>query len=339
MEYAFTRRERNLGRIVFTLTLDRTKMKEHIVIGEPSEVRRRLERGTGEVYYDQTRPLGELLLTFESDAERQWNANAMRLYDSYGTIFPARSAGWKKVKPGADFLRTKYSHGEPSAMFAAIRTWEEYLNCYNINHGPQLFLDRVSLLYRPFVLYGEYRPWQEEASAALSQAIHDGESQVELWYPVKKRPFECVMTISSFQPVIFYYLNRLAEWGFTFQECKVCGRYFPASSKRFAICGDECRKVQALQAKQQFDERTKDNRLEQLHESAYYYWYNRLRKLKRAKDTAPERLAAAQEAFQAFRVEAVRRKTEVKHSERKLSDFASWLAQQQDEADRVMEES
>ena len=31
--------------------------------------------------------------------------------------------------PVSNFLRLKYESGEPPAMFAAIRTWEDYLNC------------------------------------------------------------------------------------------------------------------------------------------------------------------------------------------------------------------
>ena len=33
MDYDFTRRERDFGRIVFALTIDQKKMKERIVIG------------------------------------------------------------------------------------------------------------------------------------------------------------------------------------------------------------------------------------------------------------------------------------------------------------------
>lgn len=119
-----------------------------------------------------------MLLNFEADPDNRWNANAMFLRETYGKISPARGVRWKDVKHGADFLRKKYDGGEPSAMFAAIRTWEEYLNCYRLNHGPDLFFDRVSMLYRPFVLYGQYRPWREEAAETLSKTLHDGES---LW--------------------------------------------------------------------------------------------------------------------------------------------------------------
>lgn len=172
----------------------------------------------------------------------------------------------------------------------------------------------------------------------LAQALHEGESQVELWYPVGKRPFECIVAHTSFQPLIFYYLNKISEWGFVFQECKVCGNFFLARSKHYELCSDDCRKVQAVEAKRQFDERAKGDRLEQLHEAAYYYWYNRVRKLRKAKTANPERLAAMTETFQLFRAEAKVKKAQVKRRELPLAEFSSWLVEQQAVADALMEE-
>ena len=337
IDYDFTKRERGFGKIVFAITLDRKKMTERIVIGETNETRRHLENGTGEIYYDQTRPLGQLLLNFEADTNRQWNVNSMILYESYGKIFPFESARWKIAAPVSDFLNAKYKSGEPSAMFAAIRTWEEYLNCYNINHGADLFIQRFNLLCRLFSVYSEYKPWQKEA-AALSQAIHDGESQVELWYTVNKRPFECLVASASFQPLIFYYLHKVKEWNFIFHKCKVCDIFFLARSGYYQLCSDECRKVQAVQAKQEFDERAKEREYEQKHETAYYYWYNRVRKLNRANNPDGEKIKTILEAFDVFKKEAVKRKGMVKRGEMGQKEFSDWLFKQQIEVDRLMDE-
>ncbi|MDR2933392.1 MAG: hypothetical protein LBV27_09845 [Oscillospiraceae bacterium] len=312
-------------------------MTERIVIGKAEETRVRLEHGGGEVYLDRTNPLGSLLFSFEADREKEWNINLSRLRESYGKVFPFEGKRWKLAQQSAAFLQEKYQSAEPAAIFAAIRTWEEYLGCYHLKHGPQRFMENMSQLYRPFFLYDEYKPWQEEAAAVLSKSLKDGDSQVELWYPVKKRPFECVVAFSSFLPVIFYYLHKVEEWGYIFQGCKVCGKSFLAKSKHYKLCSDECRKVQAVEAKRLFDENAKGERIEQLHESAYYYWYNRLRKLKRTKTADPERLAAVEEAFKAFRAEAVQMKNEVKRGDRSLTDFTAFLAETQDEVDSLME--
>jgi len=96
--------------------------------------------------------------------------------------------------------------------------------------------------------------------------------------------------------------------------------------------------VQAVEAKREFDERAKGDRLEQLDEAAYYYWYNRWRKLKKGKTANPETAAAFKAAFDDFRKEAVQRKADVKRNEATLGEFSVWLLCQQDEADRLMDD-
>jgi hypothetical protein len=296
-----------------------------------------LENGTGEIYFDQTRPLGKLLIDFEQDSQREWNANAMLLRESYSKAFLLDTERWRMAAPVSDFLKGKYESGEPSAMFAAVRTWDEYLNCFHLNHGADLLIQRLSTLYRPFILYGDYRPWQDEAAAALSKVLRDEESAVELWYPVLRRSFEYVVASASFLPLIAYYLHKVVEWRYVFQECKVCGKEFLARSRHYELCSDECRKKQAVEAKREFDEKAKHSQVEQWHEAAYYYWYNRMRKLKRAGDTDSEKAVAVSAAFQAFRKEAVMLKSMVKHKEIESREFSSWLAEQKNVIDRMME--
>ena len=334
MKFEFSLKNQALRRIVFALALDKKKMTERIIIGESSEVRLQFERGISEAYYDQTRPLGSLLIDFESDKHGNWNVNAMKMRETYNVIFATNKAKTKELQPYIDFLREKANGGEPSAMFAAIHTWEEYLNCYNLNHGADLFTERTAALYRPFFRDEKLR----ETDNDILNPIKDIDSQVELWYPAAKRPFECVVGFSSFLPLIAYYLNRIGEWGHVFQKCKVCGKDFLARSRHYELCSDKCRKVQAVEAKREFDERAKGDRLEQLDEAAYYYWYNRLRKLRKGKAANPDKAAAFKVAFDKFREEAKRRKAAVKCGDSALNDFAGWLIRQQDEADRLMDE-
>ncbi|MDR2157040.1 MAG: hypothetical protein LBO81_04605 [Clostridiales Family XIII bacterium] len=336
MDYDFTTGERGFGRVVFALALDKKRMTERVVIGETQETRRRFENGGGDVFYDETRPLGSLLLGFESDKDGEWNKHGMTLRESYGKAFLFDAERWKTAAPVSDFLRRKYESGEPSAMFAAVKTWEEYLNCFNLNHGADLLTDRLSTLYRPFAVYADCRPWRGESAVATDSAIRDGESSVELWYPVRKRSFEVVVTASSFLPIVACCLHKIDEWKFIFRECKICGKDFLARSRHYELCSDECRKARAAAAKREFDERAKNDGIERLDEAAYYYWYNRLRKLRKAAD--PERAAAFKAAFDDFRAEAVRRKAAVKRGDTKFTEFANWLAEQRDESDRLVGE-
>jgi hypothetical protein len=333
MKYDFSRRERSFRKIVFALTLDRKKKTERIVIGEINETRRHLTSGDGKIICEYTRPLGELMLTFEADPDREWEMNILPLRESYKKIFPFELKRWEIAAPVSSFLSGKYACGEPFAVFAAVRTWEEYLNCYYVNHGADTLSQRLYLIYRPFFRYGKYKPWQEEASDEL---LHDGEAAVELWYPISKRPFECVVACESLQPIIAYYMYKIAEWRYVFQECKVCGKYFLARSRHYELCSDECRKIQAIQAKREYDGRMSGNHLESIHEAAYFYWYNRLRKLKRTKNPDIEAIARVSAAFDVFKKETVRLKKMVKSGKMSASEFSSWLLEQESVVDGLI---
>ena len=175
MRYDFASRECEFGRVVFALTLNRKRMTERIIIGRTDKVRQRLENKTDEVFYDETRPLGSMLFTFESDKTGEWNKQGSILRNSYGKIFPMEAERWKMAAPVSAFLRQKYESGEPSAMFAAIRTWEDYLNCFHMNHGADVLNNRLAMLYKPFQVYADCKPWRKEAVAALTNAWQDGQ--------------------------------------------------------------------------------------------------------------------------------------------------------------------
>ena len=338
LEYDFTKRKSSAGKMVFALTLNAKKMTERVVIGEINKVRRHLSDKTGEIYFDQTRPLGQLLIDFETDKSKQWHTNIMRLSDSYSKIFPFERERWRIAASGTDFLRDKYVSGEPTAIYAAIRTWEDYLHYYNVNHGSAELKNALNLLYRPFYIYDDVNFWDMKSSDVMSEAILDGESQVELWYPMKKRPFECVVSHTSFLPLICYYLYKIEEWNFAFQKCKVCDKYFLARNRYFGLCSDECRRLQSMYAQREFSAQKKGDEAEQNYETAYHYWYNRQRKLRGAESPDTDKISVVLEAFKGFKKEAFRRKNMVKQGELDLQEFSAWLVEKQGEVDGIMGE-
>ena len=52
--------------------------------------------------------------------------------------------------------------------------------------------------------YGDNRPWQEEAAAALSKVLRDEEAAVELWYD--SYVIECKIEISEEHMRAYYFL-------------------------------------------------------------------------------------------------------------------------------------
>jgi len=349
--YDFTNKIKDFGRVVFALTLDKKKLAERIIIGRADEVRRLLNGGDGEVYYDEVRPLGSLLLSFESDMGGDWNSIIMPLRDSYKKISLIGNARWKMVEPVQKFLTDKYNSGEPSAIYAAILSWEEYLRFHNQNHGATLLNDSLFMLYKPFRVYKQYKPWHEKATAALSVALQNNETTAELWYlghtseqfgnrtakQANKHPFEVAVISSSFLPLIFYYTQKISEWGYVFRQCKICDAFFLARSNHFDLCSDECRRKQAAVRKQEHEERYKDDKATPVYETAYYYWYNRLKKLRKGKLANPDHEAIFRAELKKFCDEGKRLKKLVQRGKMKFDDFNTWLAQQANLADDLMD--
>jgi hypothetical protein len=333
MLYNFKKRKHDLDRVVFALTLDNKRMVERVVVGNRDDVHLRLESDTGDVYYDKIRPIGSLLFYFEGDKDDAWNRNATILQESYAKVVPTERARWKLAASVSEFLLEKYNSGEPSAMFAAIRTWEDYLLCFHMNHASDVLNDKLSVLHKPFKLYREYKPWEKDAADILRNAYRDGEAGIELWYPVKKRPFESVVTSSSLIPLFFHYRYKTIEWRLVFQKCKICNSMFLAKSGHYELCSDGCRKTQAAFAKREFYERTKDDEIEAAFNADYNYWYNRLRRLRKDKEVDIKTVAAFKAAFDAHRKEAVKRKAAVKRGEITRYDFTNWMFKEQGKTD------
>jgi hypothetical protein len=333
--YDFKNRKIETGRVIFALSLNRTRLTERIIIGRENEVRLILNGGSGEVYYDEVRPFGSLLFDFESDKNGEWESHIPALCESYELKY-SFGARWNKVEPVSEFLMAKYNSGEPSAMFAAVCTWEDYLGCFNMNQATKTLTDRLVTLYQSFAVYAAHRPWQKESANTLADTLIDGDSSVELWYPMAKRPFETVVIISSFLPIISYYLYKVEEWGLVYLVCKHCGKNFIARNRHHELCSDECRKQKAVTAKREYDEWAKGNKPEQDYEAAYYYWYNRWRKIRKGEAANPDGAAAFKAGFDNFRKEAVQRKRLVGRGGAEEKAFADWLFKQQGEADRLI---
>ncbi|MDR2532283.1 MAG: hypothetical protein LBC82_05510 [Oscillospiraceae bacterium] len=338
--FEFINKNRGLTNTVFMLALDKKKKTERVIIGEAGAIKLRLERNISDVLYDKTRPLGRLLLDFEKDPDKEWQLNASYMADNFAGLTPTKNVESRALKPYIGFLEQKYMSGEPTAMFAAVKTWEIYWQHFKGKDGSEKFLNRVGKLYRPFFGLREHNLnlWQLSSANVMSAVLFTEESQIELWQPLKKRNArrgECVVTSSSFIPIIFYYLERFEEWGLQLKKCKICGTGFLAESRHYELCSNKCRKVTAVAAKQQYEEKIEGDKVVAAYENHYQYWYNRGRRLKR--NNAPdEEIAEFTKAFNKFRKGAIKRKAEVKSGDLSFMDFSTWLFEQQEIVDGLV---
>ena len=337
MEIQFTRTAPCYDRILFVLSLDRKHMKERVLIGEAQQIRFRLEGSdSADLLLDVTRPLGTLLVDFEHDTDGEWNRLGLApLRDAL------HSNRWKQPeleRQAGDFLRGRYQSGDPVRTYVAARIWNGYLLAReprDRDAACDRFMVEVSVLMtalqdeRPLEIDTETgKPKTLDLNAPFFGRARAADTQLDLWYPAGRRATECVAAYASFYPLIVYYLNRLNDWGLCFRKCKVCGRVFLAGSLRYELCGDKCRKAQALQNKRDFDERARENSYDLLYKNECQNWRNKINKAARISTFPSEQLAAMRAAFEVFKKEALTRKRAVKQKAASPKEFSDWLYRQ-----------
>ena len=337
MEQFFIRPKPEYRRILLVLTLDRRKMKERILVGEEQQIRFRLEGNDGAaVVCDVTRALGSFIDGFTYDPQGEWNLSGLGpLHDALHTN------RWKQPaleQRAGDFLRGQYETGDPVRMYSALRIWNGYLLAReprDRNGACDRFMAEMGVLTSAF--HGE-RILDTDPETGKPKPLDPGQrfygrgrsadARLDLWYPAGRQTEECVAAYVSFYPLIIYYLNRLREWGLYFRKCKVCGKIFLAPSQRYELCGDKCRKAQALQNKRDFDERARENNYDLLNKNECQSWRNKIKKAEKLPGFPPKRLKMMRAAFDAFKKEALIRKKAVKAKTASPKEFSDWLFQQ-----------
>jgi len=66
------------------------------------------------------------------------------------------------------------------------------------------------------------------------------------------------------------------------EKCPKC--IFLATSQRYELCSDKCRKGQALQNKREFDKRARENNYDLLYKNECQNWRNKINKAKKTTD-------------------------------------------------------
>lgn len=345
-DYQFIRQKPCFERILFVLTLDRKKKKERILIGEELEIRFRLEDdGSGDVLLDLTRPLGTLIKDFPHDNDRNWNLYGQKpLYDALHTN------RWKQPEleqTASKFFSEQFASGDPVKAYAAFRIWNEYLRTREVRErepASERFLQKMSTLTRSFFTApplefdpGTGKPLRLDLTKRVLGRIPDSDLRLDLWYPPKKLQEECVTAYASFYPLLIYYTNRLADWGLCFCKCKICGNLFLATSLRYELCSDKCRKAQGVQNKRDFDSRARSNQYDQIYKNACQNWRNKIKRAEKTPGYPSDKLEQLHTAFNSFKTEALRRKNEVKNKKSTLHEYTEWIYEQNDILTGLME--
>ena len=337
MNFEFKRQEPVLDKIILVLTLDKHKMKERILMGNECDIQLRLKGSqVAGLLCDVTRPLGTFLIEFENGTLGDWN--------QFG-INPLQNAlnanRWNQPdfeRTAAEFLAKKYLTGDPVRMYSAFRIWNDYLKAREPRDRKtacENYVRRLSHLILSFHETNLLNLDDETGKARKLEIAHryfsdvpQEDTRLDLWFPDNNRSTECASVSDSFYPLIIYYLNRLNDWGLCFRQCKVCCKYFLAKSQRYELCGEKCKKAQALQNKREFDERARENNYDLLYKNECQNWRNKINKAKNTSGFPAAHLEEMQNAFADFKKEALQRKKAVKEKTASPKEFTDWLYQQ-----------
>jgi hypothetical protein len=350
MDYDFPRAKskiKNPPNFVFAVALDRDTLKERILVGEQREVGKLLRGEDGEVFYDETRPIGQLLFGFKSDPDKSWIEHAEMLLETYNpkefrdkvssTLDIVR---FKRIEPVREWLREQYSNGiegdNPELVFAAVKTWHEYLICWHEAYSTKRFKTRTGLLYRMFSAYNRRKMLIDtfaDVESIFEETSLKSKSQFEIIPESDNCPVEYIRTSSSFRMIILYYLTKLRKWGYLFKSCAKCKRYFLTQARQSQFCSDRCRKERRIETKSEYRGRVQSDSAEKSYAAAYHHWDSRLRKLK----DKPEQHTEFKKALDDFCKEAKKRKSAVKLDKSKLPAFVGWIYDERERADNLLE--
>ena len=306
MKYTFSRHNPIPGSIVFVLILDMKRKKERILIGNENYIELRL-RGSEEdnIFYDQTAPLGSLLMNFHQDTTRAWNEfGFMPFWDAL------HSNRWKQPeleKMGFVFLRSRFENGYPLDIYAALRISEGYLKARLLrdrNRAADIFNIEMAEIKDGLMDWTDERIKTPkkfyEGSILSKKAI-----KIDLWYPTGTPEPECVIAHDSILPVINF--------------------YFLAESLKYELCSEKCRKEQGKIKKREFDARAVENSYDRTYKNECQRWRNIIHRAEKSEDTSPEQLSKMKAAFEDYKTEALKRKTAVKNGKSSSKEFEDWI--------------
>ena len=307
------------------LHLDFRRKKEQIILGNFDSINRYI-RGAkkDKILFEETRPMGSFLLDIVYNA-------------SY--FADLRIAILDKEKQQRDFnislLEDLYMSDNLLYKYIALKLWQKY-------EKQELSLDINEDLTLPFRynLMSDILEWQKSHpyNPLIDMPYEYFKYPIQrLTVPQVEHNIEWVIADFALMPLIVYYLQNIYEKDKYFSYCKVCGKLFLSPDLyKTTMCSAKCRKKQKKINKQNYNERYKDVGYEKTQQNERMYWYNRLRKAQKL--NADEKvIAKLEKEFERYKAASLKKKRQVKDGSLAYNDYATWLLQQRDVIDDLME--
>lgn len=322
-----------LKKPVIAINIDFKKKKEHLVIGDFDNVNAfiRGQKNT-QIIFKKIRPLGSFLLDIITEPE---------YFSDIKTNFCEISK--EKHAENLRVVEGLYDTENPVLKFIALSLWDEYsriLKAGKEKDEDYLILERLEDLTLPFrySLMNNILFWQKHKPfnpLMDMPAEYYNYPALTLVIPQSKGTTEYVASDFTLFPLIVYYLKTIYEHKKYFSYCKVCGKLFlaPDNNKTF-ICSDKCKAKQQKMNKKKYDDAHKCDSTEKLYKSEYQYWFNRLSKAKRKKNTAA--ISDIEQAFAKFKEVSKIKKKQVNNGLLSYEAYYGWCLEQRGVIDDIM---
>lgn len=282
---------------------------------------------------DCTYDLGHSLLAFEYDPSGDW-PQAIQLLQ--------KALDFKKSKKSfearaVELLLKKWRSADPICQYAALRIWQEYLR------ETELFSYKMQTLTCAFSIPpSEPQPTRKEISqfdSVLRVPLYLSicEEQITTWSPSTFHA-EYLVVKDSFIPLKLYYRKFLNSHSIKFRICTVCGKVFFTPTKNQKTCSKQCTDARTKMTKAKYDEKARADTVETVWKQSYQHWHNRLVKARKIPDFPLEKLNAIETAFTEYRKDSLAQKHLVQNLKISLSQYQSWLFQQDIKVQTLMGE-
>ena len=332
---------------ILAVNLDFEKGKEHILMGELSEIQRYL-RGYRQaiILAEEKREIG----TFAKEC-------FIPMAKEMANVRIGLSEGLENEKTplfeaSKDFLQSIYQSDNICHSFLSVRLWQEYhatKTVYSKRHKSaedreyiDTFIDRIEDLTLPFhfSIESDIMTWQCD-HPKFPLRYFDEEyyrHPCGLIWACNLANDEYGFATVSLMPLLMYGLKRIYDNHLYFQRCKLCGRLFLAKTANIpTYCGEDCKREAVRLNKRRFDKKAKRFSFERQHKNSYMYWYNKVKKLQK-EAPGSDKLKTVEAAFEKFKAENAERKTAVKDGNQPEKEYVDWLYGQQAVIDRLMQE-
>ena len=321
--------------VVLALTLNKENKTERVLVGTESDIRIRLEgKDATCVWYDQERPMGTLLLEYDSQDREWWCGEVLAPYCD-ALRYPRERK--KNECQGWGNLEEKLTSNNAISVFVACCTLSLYYSGKNERKNADradVFGQKMLTLVRHFrmkVLDEEdlcLEKMLELLVKACGERMYRDETGLRLWYPWRECKQECAITEASLLPLVRYYLHRLDDWGLCFRSCEVCRKIFLAESEHYCLCSEACEKEQNRRNKRAYDARNKGNLVEQIYQQKRDRIRKIINQLKQREGVTEDSVNSVEMQYRVFRNEAKIRKGKTITKDAK-DEFLAWLYDQE----------